>query len=317
MSIDLKSMLIGHAKGKKSGGSGGGSSAEIKDCACLFADDGGGYASEMRVSEIETIMPLVKQPTRATHMFYGWTSKGSAEVDLSNVDWSKCADFKGMFGDNRVIKRVDLSSVDMSGVTSNSAVEDLFDANCTALERVIGVYHKLKSGTKLRITMRGTESAPKPLRRFTFAPDIGLPISCYSEPFNFAYCSFNRDGMVEMFESLPVNTQTGSSAQIKITGNPCLDGGMITLASGTATVNSYDEAADLFYGVDPNAEIVANIDNEGKRSYAALQNLLVELKRNRTYPLTLAWDEMTYESAMLTEEDRAIATGKGWTLVEV
>lgn len=227
-------------------GMGGGGSVEIKDCACLFADDGGGYASEMRVEEIDTLMPLVKQPTRATHMFYGWVSGDCpTEVDLSKSDWSKCIDFKGMFGDNRAIKRVDMSTVDMSGVTSNSAAEDLFDSGNYALEEVIGVYHKLKKGTKLRATFRGTSSSPKPLRRFTFAPDIGLPISCYSEPFNFVYCSFDREGMVEMFNSLPVNTQGGNYAVIKIAGNPCV-------VDGT-----------------------------------------------------------------LTDDDRAIATGKGWTLVEV
>ncbi len=297
-------------------GGGVGGSVEIKDCSYLFADDGGGYASEMRVGEIDTLMPLVKNPTKATRMFYGWTSKGPTEVDLSKADWSKCTDFKGMFGDNRVIKRVDLSTVDMSGVNSNSSAEDLFDSYCTSLEEVFGVYHNLKSGTKLRITMRGTESAPKPLRRFTFAPDIKLPISCYAEPFNFAYCSFNREAMVELFESLPVNTEGGSYAQIKITGNPCLDAGMITLPGGMATVNSYAEAADLFYGVDPMEPIVANINNEGKVSYAALQNLLVELRRSVTYPVMIAWDEMTYCSALLMDDDRAIATDKGWTLVE-
>ncbi len=207
---------------------GGGGSVEIKDCSYLFAKDGGGYASNMRASEVSTIMPLVKKPTKATRMFYGLMNSGVEEVDLSKADWSECIDFKGMFESNRDIKRVDMSTVDMSGVTMSSSAEDMFDSSNYALEEVIGVYHNLKKETRLRATFRGTESSPKPLRRFTFAPDIGLPISCYSEPFNFAYCSFDRNGMVEMFESLPVNTQGGTYAQIKITGNPCVVDGSLT-----------------------------------------------------------------------------------------
>lgn len=297
-------------------GGGGGSSAEIKDCAYLFARDSGGYASDMRVEEIEVLMPLVKKPTRATRMFYGWISKGPAEVDLSKADWSKCTDFKEMFAGNRVIKRVDMSAVDMSGVTSNSSAEDLFDASNNALEEVIGVYHKLKSGTKLRVTFRGTSSSPKPLRRFTFAEDIGLPISCYAEPFNFVYCSFHRAGMVEMFNSLPVNTQGGSYAVIKIAGNPCVVGGEFTLKSGLKTVNSYEEACALFADIPADTEIALNINNEGIHLYSQLEGALFELKR-KTYPLVIAWNDTTYEAEMLTDEDRAIATNKGWTLTEV
>ena len=298
-------------------GGGGGSPAEIKDCAYLFARDSGGYASDMRIEEIEAIMPLVKKPTRATRMFYGWTSgKGPAEVDLSKTDWSKCTDFKEMFAGNKNIKRVDMSAVDMSGVTSNSSAEDLFDASNSATEEVIGVYHKLKSGTKLRVTFRGTESSPKPLRRFTFSADIGLPISCYAEPFNFVYCNFHRNGMVEMFNSLPVNTQGSSYAVIKIAGNPCVVGGEFTLKSGSKTVNSYEELCALFTDIPADTEIALNINYEGIHSYSQLEGALFELKR-KTYPLIVAWNNTTYEAEMLTDEDRAIATNKGWTLVEV
>ena len=297
-------------------GMGGGSSTEIKDCAYLFARDSGGYASDMRIEEIGTLMPLVKKPTRATRMFYGWTSgKGPTEVDLSKTDWSKCTDFKEMFAGNRYVKRVDMSTVDMSGVTSNSSAEDLFDSNSTAVEEVIGVYHKLKRGTKLRVTFRGTSSSRKPLRRFTFASDIGLPISCYSEPFNFVYCNFHRGGMVEMFESLPVNTEGGNYAVIKIAGNPCVVGGEFTLKSGSKLVNSYDELFALFEDIPSDTEIALNINNEGIHSYAQLEGALFELEE-RTYPLMIAWNDTTYEAEKLTDEDRAIATNKGWTLVE-
>lgn len=204
-------------------------SVEIKDCAYLFADDGGGYVQEMRVPEIEALMPLVKKPTRATRMFYGWASADCPEeVDLSKVDWSECTDFKGMFGGNKTIKRVDFSSVDMSGCSSSSAAEDIFDSGCSAVEEVIGIYSKLPSDIKMRVTFRGSESSPKPLKRFTFASDMELPISCYAEPFNFVYCSFDREGMVEMFNSLPINEAGGNYAVIKITGNPCVTDGTLT-----------------------------------------------------------------------------------------
>lgn len=296
---------------------GGGSSAEIKDCAYLFARDSGGYASDMRIEEISALMPLVKHPTRATRMFYGWiSSKSPTEVDLSKTDWSKCTDFKEMFAGNKRIKRVDMSSVDMSGVNASSSVEDLFDSNNTALEEVIGVYHNLKKETKLRATFRGTASSPKPLRRFTFASDIGLPISCNSEPFNFVYCNFHRAGMVEMFNSLPVNTQGGNYAVIKIAGNPCVVGGEHTLKSGLKTVNSYDELCAMFADIPSDTEIALNINNEGTRLFSQLEGALFEMKR-KTYPLVIAWNDTTYEAEMLTAEDRAIATGKGWTLTEV
>lgn len=296
---------------------GGGSSAEIKDCSYLFANDGGGYASEMRVAEIETIMPLVKKPTKATRMFYGWsTGKGPAEVDLSKTDWSECTDFRGMFCGNRTIKKVDLSSVDMSKCNSSSAVEDIFDSQNYALEEVVGAFHNLKKETKLRVTIIGNVSKLLPLKRFTFAPDIGLPISCYPEPLAFMYCSIHRNAMVELFESLPVNTQGGSYAMLKIKGNPCVAGGEYTLKSGSKTVNSYDELCALFADIPADTEITLNINNEGMRSYSQLEGALFELEE-RTYPLMVAWNDTTYEAEMLTDEDRAIATNKGWTIVEV
>ena len=220
------------------GGTGGGSSAEIKDCAYLFASDGSGYASNMRIAEIESIMPLVKQPTRATRMFYGWDASAAVEtVDLSSPDWSKCTDFKGMFEYNKAIKRVDLSSVDMSGCNSSGAVESIFGSN-NKLEEVIGVFHNLRPSTKVRLAVRGYENSVMPLKRFVIAPDAPNPMTTMTTPFTFTYCSFDREGMVEFFNSLPSPEITsGDYAKINITGNPCVTDGTLTDADRAIAIN--------------------------------------------------------------------------------
>jgi hypothetical protein len=69
------------------------------------------------------------------------------------------------------------------------------------------------------------------LKRLTFRTD--LPEGTYSirSAINIKYCSFDREGMIEMFNTLPDITAANVSASYKkitITGNPCVTDGTLT-----------------------------------------------------------------------------------------
>lgn len=87
----------------------------------------------------------------------------------------------------------------------------------------------------------GTSSSRKPLKRLTFSTtDIPYLNKSYEKSFNIEYCSFDREGMVEMFNSLPdANDVTGAKI-ITITGNLCVDNGTLTDDDiAIATVKGY------------------------------------------------------------------------------
>ena len=68
----------------------------------------------------------------------------------------------------------------------------------------------------------GTSSSPAKLKRLTFN---GGETAWYT--IEIQYCSFTREGMIEMFNSLPTYTGT-ITAKITIKGNPCVTDGTLT-----------------------------------------------------------------------------------------
>lgn len=100
----------------------------------------------------------------------------------------------------------------------------------TKLEEILNVpvsYFQY-GGTQIA-NMAGTASSPKPLRRLTFnTTNIAYTNKTNYKSFSIAYCSFDRDGMVEMFNSLPNASDVTGAKVITITGNPCVTDGTLT-----------------------------------------------------------------------------------------
>lgn len=77
--------------------------------------------------------------------------------------------------------------------------------------------------------IKGTSSSPLPLKRLTFSTtDTPYYSKDYAKDFSIEYCSFDRDGMVEMFNSLPDSSDVTKTKSITITGNPCVTDGTLT-----------------------------------------------------------------------------------------
>ena len=171
------------------------------------------------------------------------------EVDISSFDTSKVTKMEYWFAHDRALKRINMSNIDTTNVSS---FRDSF-SGCNSLEEIIG-FSAMRSSTTISFPS-GSTSSPAALKRLTFRTDLAEGQYAVRSAITLKYCSFEREGMVEMFNTLPDISGVSLSSSYKkitITGNPCITG---TLADGTAC-------------------------------------------------------------DVLTDEDRAIATNKGWTLVE-
>lgn len=135
---------------------------------------------------------------------------------------------------------------------------------------------------------------------------------------NVSYWNFQRDVMVEMFNAMPdISADTNIAEMDKtviITGNPCVLGEVV-IPKGAASANNYAEASAIFKNIPLDTEIAMTINKRGVEQIAPLDVALVQLK-TAPYPIVISWRDITYEVEKLTDEDRAIATNKGWILVE-
>lgn len=75
----------------------------------------------------------------------------------------------------------------------------------------------------------GLTSKAKPLRKLTFCnSEDGYYNKTYAKNLDIKYCSFDKDGMVEMFNTLPDASDVTATSTITITGNPCVTDGTLT-----------------------------------------------------------------------------------------
>lgn len=133
---------------------------------------------------------------------------------------------------------------------------------------------------------------------------------------DLSYCSFDRAGMIAVFEGLKdVSAEGGNNNQINITGNPCVTG-IAVFAAGSKFVKNHDEVRATFEALPLDVKISIKVDDEGFYHYNSLEGALDNL-RGAPYPSEITWRDVTYYVKTLADEDRAIATDKGWTLVEV
>lgn len=186
------------------GGMGGGSGDfEITHCDYLFDGARGKLYNEL--------LAFVKKPTSAMYMFN--ETEGVDEITLEGVDFSKCKMFNCMFYYTKA-KRVDVSSMDMSGMSSGGA-NYIFRA-CEA-EEILGVGRNTNINYNFRDWLMDISTN---LKRLTISPYAkGM-----NQPIDIENCSFTRETMVELFNSLPATC----TSTITITGNPCVTDGTLT-----------------------------------------------------------------------------------------
>lgn len=212
--------------------------SKVTDMSSMFANCS--KVTELDVSNFDTSNVI-----NMSYMFNGCDAL--TELDVSGFDTSKVTNMGNMFANNDGLKKLDLSNFD----TSKAAAMSYMFSGCVQLEEIIGFSATNKAGIS-NIFPSGAASKNYALKRLTFRTDVENAIR---SAINVKYCSFEREGVVEMFNTLTDVSAMGLSSsytKISLTGNPCIMG---QFADGTA--------CDL-----------------------------------------------------LTDEDRAIATSKGWTLVE-
>lgn len=279
-------------------GGGGGSSLAISDASYLFYNNS-------RLDVIDELISVLKDVKLAKQMFQNCTQLKNAPT----LDWSSIENANYMFdGCSNMVGEIDLSGSKLKNFQS------IF-SGCKKLEGILNFGFSAAGTYGLGGSFpKGTSSSPAALKRFTFAPDNAYTAI---SGLDFSYCSFEREGAVEMFESLKTLTANpgGTYNQITLTGNPCVTGEAVLAEGNYVLVNNYEEACALFDGVPADTEIAMAFNNDSIRSYSALEEALILLERE-TFPMMISWQETRYAVDTLTEEDKAIATNKGWVLVE-
>ena len=287
------------------GGVGGNFS--ITDATYLFYNG-------IRLNAMEELIEALDSPVRADYMFQG--AKDLKEVDISSVDWSKCTGIFGMFR-NSGITRIDLSDCNFALAQGSGAF-----AGCKELIEIIGV-----SFPKYKIIddffPRGTASEPYKLERLTFKEGV---LSCGD--INISYCNMDRNGAVELFNSLSDYSKvTGDDLPVKgyrmitLIGNPCVTGIKKFYTEEETTIWDINELFDFMRRADMEVITVTTDNGEVKTlTFEEVDEQIMDgtdyLKR-RDFPVVATVPTIVDEPCeTLTAEDRAIATKKGWYLVE-
>lgn len=159
--------------------------------------------------------------SNVTNMSYALAYCEAERVLLDGIDTSHVTDMSYMFNGCKRITSIDFSGIDTSQVNDMSGIFSY----CTALVEILGFSAMCAAGLDVGLPKGGQYSGTFALRRLTFRTD--LPDGQYSIRSNIdiRYCSFDRAGMVEMFESLPDLNGSGvstSNRKITIISNPCV-----------------------------------------------------------------------------------------------
>lgn len=275
----------------------------ITDMSYLFYNDA-------RLENCENIFALCKDVTKASYCFANSTIEN---FDSANFpDTSKCDSFGDMFASCPYLVSADLLHLDCSSMaqSNGSGFYGMFQG-CWLLEEVIGFAY---NASEYPNTGRTFYDCPR-LKRLTFSPDVGILAQM---DLDISDCSFEREGMVELFNSLPTVEQ---KCTLTIANNPCITGTLYT----TMPKGEYDEyiydaetlIAVLNENVLSDAASCEIEDSTGDmRSY--LKESLVNRASELSYPVELSWQEYTIEATVekLTDDDRLIAENKGWSLIE-
>ena len=287
---------------------GGGNDIAITNATYLFYN---GY----RMDAMEELLASLSSPERADYMFQN--AKELKEVDISGVDWSKCTAVHGMFA-NSGLTRIDLSGCDFA-----LAVGSGMFRGCENLVEIIGVAfpsHKIIDD----FFPKGTATKPYKLERLTFKEGV---LSCGD--IDISYCNMDRDGAIELFSSLSdYSTIQGDELPVQgyrmitLIGNPCVTGTKDTYIEDTERASDIN---DLYYAMRNNdLEEVTVTTKLGEVKTLTLDQVDEQMADDAVY---LTDEEFPVRATItitfpmdcetLTDEDRAIATKKGWKIVEV
>ena len=212
------------------------------------------YAVASSRSESESLGDFEINANNMTSMFNGMYSL-KAVGNITNLYNSKCT-ATNLFAGCRFLQEVGLITMQaMSGyslfnncnnlvkihgfsvpsqkyqgeIITSSSYRLISSSSLTALEECLNIpvgYFRY-GGTNIGLS--GTASAVKPLKRLTFCQsDEGYYTKNYAKNLTIQYCSFDRDGMVEMFNTLPDASDVTATSTITITGNPCVTDGTLT-----------------------------------------------------------------------------------------
>ena len=244
------------------GGGSGGDVPTISDASYFFYEG-------TRVNEFESMKKYVRKPSKMKNMFasstiqnldLSWLDtsevtdmyyafyglKGTQVLDLSCLDThnvenmnyalayceaeqilidgintSKVTNMSYMFNSCKLLTSIDFSGIDTSKVGNMAGMFNY----CQALTEILGFSALAAEGLNIGFPKGGQYSGSYSLRRLTFRtnlPDGQYPIR---SNIDIRYCSFDRAGMVEMFESLPDLNGSGvstSNRKITIISNPCV-----------------------------------------------------------------------------------------------
>lgn len=268
-----------------------------------------------RLEAKEELLAALVSPIRADFMFYG--CKDLKEVDISGIDWSKCTGMNNAFQSSGLV-RIDLSGCNFASLIGGSTIFRF----CNDLEEITGVCFP-----KYRIMddffPKGIASEPCKLRRLTFKQGV---LSCGD--INISYCSMERDGAVELFNSLSDYSKvTGNDLpvqnyrRITLIGNPCVTGEKTILVPQEEMMFTISEIYDAMRRNDiAEVTVVTDLDEEKTLTLEQADEQMfgdVEYLTDEEFPIqTTLMVKETVECETITDEDKAIATRKGWIIVE-
>jgi surface protein len=148
------------------------------------------------------------------------------KLDVSKWDTGKVTSMSSMFSGCTSLTELDVSKWDTGNVTNMSSMFQ----SCKSLKQLIGFSATNKAGISIFFP-KGASSGKYALSRLTFRTDLPEGVYSIRSAINIPYCSFERDGMVEMFNTLPDVSGLGLSSSyttITITGNPCVTNATLT-----------------------------------------------------------------------------------------
>ena len=115
-------------------------------------------------------------------------------------------------------------------IITTSSYRFISNSSLTSLEECLNIpvgYFRY-GGTNIG-NLYGTASSIKPLRRLTFCQsNEGYYTKNNAKNLPIQYCSFDRDGMLEVFNTIPDASDVTATSTITITGNPCVADGTLT-----------------------------------------------------------------------------------------
>lgn len=289
------------------GGVGG--SFKLDNASYLFYDG-------IRLNALSELLSILDSPTRADYMFFN--AKDLKEVDLSGVDWSKCTGVFNMFVASG-LERIDLSNCNFAVAKGSSAFR-----GCSELVEIIGIalpdYRIMDD-----FFPKGTASEPYKLERLTFKEGV---MSCGDV--NISYCNMDRNGAIELFNSLSDWSRVTGDAlpvesyrRITLIGNPCVTG---IKKLNTQEETRIEELYDLYRAMrDNDLEEITLTTYSDKVLTLTMEQIDAQMMDEASYldewedfPVTAVLPvTLELECETLTDEDKEIATKKGWTIVEV